>query len=147
MRHVVAAVVFLLIQHPFLTIVGSTEEVDFTSDNLFLVSCVYENFYWQHVAIFNWKHRPNYMNLLLLFCGDIHLNPGPVFFRCTVCSHPAYSNQHGIQCDQCQNWTHAGCSDVSKGMYDQLGSHLELSWYCPSCLFLKLPTVSDGELL
>ena len=34
--------------------------------------------------------------LLLLFCGDIEVNPGPVRFPCGVCNKSVRSNQLGI---------------------------------------------------
>ena len=83
-----------------------------------------------------------WLDWLLYLAGDVALNPGPVRFPCTVCNHPVLINQRAIQCDQCQNWTHANCAHVSKSLYDQLSVQVESSWHYPSCLFLELPAVS-----
>jgi len=86
------------------------------------------------------------MNLLLLLCGDIHLNPDPACFPCTICNRPCSElNQCGIQCDGCQNWTCASCADIIENFYAQLESKLELSRFYPSRLYLELPTVSNDS--
>ena len=80
-----------------------------------------------------------WLNWLLILAGDVAFNPGPARFPCTVCARPVRSNQRGIQCDRCQEWTHASCADVSVTFYEQLAAQVQFSWCCPSCLFLELP--------
>ena len=80
-----------------------------------------------------------WLSCLLFLAGDIALNPGPARFPCTVCARPVRVNQRGIQCDGCDKWTHASCSNMSRDLYTQLEAHVEFSWRCPSCLFQELP--------
>lgn len=89
-----------------------------------------------------------WLNCLLCLAGDIALNPGPARFPCTVCTHPVHDDQHGIQCDGCMEWTHAGCANVSVDFYNQLEAKVEFSWHCPLCLFQELPLldVLDGSV-
>ena len=42
----------------------------------------------------------------ILLNGDIHINPGPIKYPCTLCQKSVRSNQKAIQCDFCDNWTH-----------------------------------------
>ena len=82
------------------------------------------------------------------YAGDIALNPGPARFPCTVCARPVRVNQRGIQCDGCDKWTHASCSNMSRDLYTQMEAQVEFSWRCPSCLFQGLPLfdcVSDDD--
>ena len=58
-----------------------------------------------------------WMKYLLFLAGDVALNPGPVRFPCTVCHNPVCINQRGIQCDGCEKWTHARCTNVSVNFY------------------------------
>ena len=61
-----------------------------------------------------------WLNCLLFLAGDIAFNPGPIRFPCTVCGRPVCSNQRSIQCDDCQEWTHASCAHVSVDFYRKL---------------------------
>ena len=88
-----------------------------------------------------------WLNCLLFLAGDIALNPGPACYPCTVCTRPVHVGQHGIQCDGCNKWTHASCSDVCTDLYNEMEAQVEFSWHCPSCLFQELPLfdVSDDS--
>ena len=86
-----------------------------------------------------------WLNCLLFLAGDIALNPGPICFPCTVCCRPVCSNQRGIQCDDCQEWTHASCTHVSVDFYHKLESQTTFSWFCPSCLFTELPLCDQSS--
>ena len=46
---------------------------------------------------------------LLLLCGNVSTNPGPVQYPCTVCSQCVKSNQRGVLCDSCGKWSHTRC--------------------------------------
>ena len=39
--------------------------------------------------------------LSILLSGDIHINPGPIKYPCTLCQKSVRSNQKAIQCDFC----------------------------------------------
>ena len=49
----------------------------------------------------------------LLLAGDIHPNPGPGRtnwkYPYNVCEKPVKRNQDGLQCDECDLWTHLKC--------------------------------------
>ena len=76
---------------------------------------------------------------LILLAGDIKRNPGPTKYPCTVCGKAVRSNQRGILCSRCQNWTHANCCGVSPAEYRRLGEHEDELWYCPGCTLTELP--------
>ena len=72
---------------------------------------------------------------LLLACGDIESNPGPVYkYPCTVCSKPVKRNQEGIACDRCNKWTHACCGGVGEMEYLILTAQEGCEWFCPLCI-------------
>ena len=102
----------------------------------------------RHSFIVDVSVPPRYcfwLNCLLSLAGDIAVNPSPARFPCTVCSRPVCNNQRGIQCDGCQRWTHASCGHVSEEFYKQMECQVEFSWFCPSCLFLELPSCVDPD--
>jgi len=52
---------------------------------------------------------------------------------CTVCHKPVKTNQQGILCDCCLQWTHAKCARISNEEYFKLG-HTDELWFCSTCL-------------
>ena len=66
--------------------------------------------------------------LMLMLCGDIHPNPGPVVkngtkkrtpkFPCSVCDKGVISSSKAVSCDRCDNWTHIMCCEVSVDDYN-----------------------------
>lgn len=76
---------------------------------------------------------------LLLLCGDISTNPGPIKHPCTVCDRSVKINQRGLLCDLCGNWSHACCVGVDTRHYSDLSVAGEFNWQCPSCLLSALP--------
>ena len=79
------------------------------------------------------------VNYLLLLCGDISTNPGPIQHLCTVCSWSIRSNQCALQCDNSNLWSHARCVGVNASLYRELQLQGDFCWQCPSCLFSVLP--------
>ena len=77
---------------------------------------------------------------ILILCGDISTNPGPVRFPCGTCSKSVRANQHGLQCESCDIWSHRVCVNMTKPEYFRLGNSWE-SWFCEPCL---LPQFSDS---
>ena len=62
-----------------------------------------------------------YLSLLLVTIStDIELNPGPVSFPCGSCSHEILDNDPAISCDECQQWFHIYCQDISLDSYETL---------------------------
>ena len=74
-----------------------------------------------------------------MLSGDIHLNPGPVRYPCTVCYRPVKLNERALSCDVCQRWTHCRCSGVSVVDYQRLQGLDQFTWMCPSCYANSLP--------
>ena len=57
-----------------------------------------------------------FLLILLLYCGDVELNPGPQWkYPCGICRKPDKQNQQGIQCDECQTWFHvkSNCYNIT----------------------------------
>ena len=46
---------------------------------------------------------------VILLCGDVALNPGPMKWPCTVCGKSVKSNDRALLCDSCDNWSHTRC--------------------------------------
>lgn len=74
-----------------------------------------------HLRPFHWRWRPwpTIPNCywLLLLVGDIHVNPGPAHFPCTICDNPVLDDHRGVCCDLCDQWTHADCARVNEDEY------------------------------
>ena len=51
------------------------------------------------------------LRLLLLRAGDVEQNPGP---SCGVCNRPIRSNNRPMQCEQCGQIAHAGCTRLTR---------------------------------
>ena len=78
--------------------------------------------------------------MMLLLCGDISTNPGPVRDPCGECCKPVRANQDGLQCDGCDTWTHRACLNMTKQEYHRFGSSHE-NWFCRVCY---LPQFTDS---
>ena len=58
-------------------------------------------------------------------------------YPCTVCSKPVKVNQLGIQCSECDKWTHAKCCGVSVSEYEHLSTQSD-DWLCRRCPLSEL---------
>ena len=76
--------------------------------------------------------RRTHMYLLLLLCGDVSLNPGPVKNPCGICSRPIAKNHRAILCEACYCWHHIKCAGISPAEYVTLGGTDE-PWCCQQC--------------
>ena len=76
---------------------------------------------------------------LLLLAGDVERNPGPVRYPCTTCAKAVRTNQCGILCDGCEEWTHAKCCGIDVSEYERLGASPNEEWLCPGCVRAELP--------
>ena len=77
---------------------------------------------------------------VILLCGDVAFNPGPIRWPCTVCGKCIKSNHKALLCDLCDKWSHILCGGVSEIRYRELSEATEdFNWHCPSCLFEQLP--------
>ena len=78
------------------------------------------------------------LSWLILFSGDVEINPGPIKYPCGECSAPVKSNQYGIQCDVCTNWLHTIYIGLSDDQYAELQQSTD-PWSCRNCLRQALP--------
>ena len=70
--------------------------------------------------------------ILLLLCGDVEVNPGPVSFPCTVCGKSVAEVDRAIECDSCSLWCHALHDGISEAEYNVLPDD-SFDWVCPKC--------------
>ena len=96
--------------------------------------------------------------LMLMLCGDIHPNPGPVVksgtkkrtpkFPCSVCDKGVISSSKAVSCDRCDNWTHIMCCEVSVDDYNLcLNSGKPISHVCNVCLLREMVHQNFDETL
>ena len=100
------------------------------------------------VVIVKWNCKSIPLCLLLL-CGDVPQNPGPVNrpakFPCGICACNVNSNHRSLLCDLCDKWIHICCARVTPATYNQYLSQSELAWIYPVCLFEQLPNTVDED--
>jgi hypothetical protein len=64
------------------------------------------------------KNTTKYCFILqIMMSGDVHYNPGPIWYPCTKCKQPVKSNQKALQCDFCDHWTHLRCTTITVKEY------------------------------
>ena len=91
------------------------------------------------------SHRPSLrvklLGWLLLAAGDVEVNPGPrQADLCTRCRMTVRPSDRGIQCDECDGWTHAACCSVNNDEYERLTEAGDTQdWFCPGCTQAMLP--------
>jgi hypothetical protein len=78
---------------------------------------------------------------LLLLCGDVHPNPGPVALPCGVCERPVGMNHRAMKCDECGIYVHIKCDGLNAKDYELFTKCRWLSWECWKC---RLPNLSDS---
>jgi hypothetical protein len=77
-----------------------------------------------------------WLSWLIIRCGDIERNPGPVKWPCPVCNKSA--SHSSIQCksSQCKKWHHLKCVDISweniTWLVNSEGTRIP-DWMCPDC--------------
>ena len=76
-----------------------------------------------------------YMSLLLVTIStEIELNPGPTSFPCGSCGLEVLENDPAISCDDCQQWFHTHCQDISLDTYQALHAEdVSFVWSCLKC--------------
>ena len=71
---------------------------------------------------------------LLIMCGDIETNPGPVaydhIFPCGWCDLKVDWGDNGVACDQCDVWYHTDCIGMTTPEYVDVAN---TSWKCYKC--------------
>ena len=70
--------------------------------------------------------------LLILQCGDVELQPGPIKYPCGICNKNVRWNAKAIQCDGCDIWFHSKCANIGPDSFSRL-SKSNVSWICIQC--------------
>ena len=75
---------------------------------------------------------PDYDPLLLLLAlaGDVHPNPGPSTYPCSVCFRNVTSQGTSYLCTRCSHWVHSRCS----GLRNAAGNRNANGWICTACM-------------
>ena len=100
---------------------------------------LYNFCYWYKVK--PTSARTLFAFLILLMCGDVETNPGPVRFPCGVCEKPVATNQRAMQCDSCDSWVHIKCDRMSTAEYNLFAKHQWLAWECWKC---NMPNLTES---
>ena len=83
---------------------------------------------------------PNYDPLLLLLAlaGDVHPNPGPSRYPCSVCFKNVTSQGTSYLCTRCSHWAHSRCS----GLRNAADYRKTNGWTCTACITPPRPPPS-----
>ena len=90
---------------------------------------------------------------LLIICGDVDVNPGPVSKRkqarstaptCPVCEKAVAKNHKRFICWICHDMMHVKCSN-SMADFRTFSASSPLSWTCYRCTFASLPFLNDSS--
>ena len=81
---------------------------------------------------------PDYDPLLLLLAlaGDVHPNPGPSTYPCSVCFRNVTSQGTSYLCTRCSHWVHSRCS----GLRNAADYRKANGWICTACIRVVLFT-------
>lgn len=82
---------------------------------------------------------------IILLSGDIEINPGPSKCPCGICKRTVTSNHRAIMCDDCDDWIHIRCGDITPTEYNRLQSISHFTWTCPPCGSINLSTTSIND--
>ena len=75
---------------------------------------------------------PDYDPLLLLLAlaGDVHPNPGPSTYPCSVCFRNVTSQGSSYLCTRCSHWVHSRCSSLRNAADYRKAN----GWICTACM-------------
>ena len=75
---------------------------------------------------------PDYDPLLLLLAlaGNVHPNPGPSMYPCSVCFKNVTSQCTSYPCTRCSHWVHSRCS----GLQNAADYRKANDWICTACM-------------
>ena len=101
-----------------------------------------ENYSWRacgrHPLTSTCFHRG--LNVCLLICGDIQINPCPVIrLPCCICDKPVRCIDAALLCYGCDQWVHCCCSGLSQLLYVEYQACSKFDWLCSKCLNAQLP--------
>ena len=85
---------------------------------------------------------PDYDPLLLLLAlaGDVHPNPGPSSYPCSVCFKNVTSQGTSYLCTRYSHWVHSRCS----GLRNAADHRKANGWICTACMTHASPTAYSG---
>lgn len=52
---------------------------------------------------------------------------------CLRCKNDVVEDDHGVQCEYCENWTHAKCADISESQYKAVMAVAGFKYFCNHC--------------
>ena len=78
------------------------------------------------------------ITLILLLCGDIHINPGPVKNPCGSCLGPVAKNHWHLICESCGTMVHIKCASVAAREFKERDWSDWDFWKC------RMPATSDS---
>ena len=70
---------------------------------------------------------------LLILCGDISLNPGPLRYPCEICGQAVRKTQRAIMCKECSVWFYQACSYIKDFNFKTLEKHPLYVRPCCNC--------------
>ena len=70
---------------------------------------------------------------VILRAVDIHPQPGPAKFPCTVCTKAVSNHHKALECDLCNKWGHIKCIDISTTEYKRLCELENFKYTCHLC--------------
>ena len=68
--------------------------------------------------------------LLLALAGDVHQNPGPSRYHCSVCFTNVTSQGTSYLCTRCSHWVHSRCSALRNAAVYRKAD----GWICTACM-------------
>jgi hypothetical protein len=75
--------------------------------------------------------------LVMMQAGDLHPNPGPRTYKpkfpCVLCDKAAKWGQRAISCDDCNEWYHVECMNMSTIAYNIISESNQITWICCQC--------------
>ena len=83
----------------------------------------------------SFRSRATYIAMLLVISGDIEMNPGHKGQKnlCGMCSKLVRKNDRAVKCNDCENWIHTRCANITVAQYEEMKTSKE-NWYCPKCV-------------
>ena len=70
---------------------------------------------------------------LLILCGDISLNPGPLRYPLEICGQAVRKTRNAITCKECSVWFYQACSYIKNFNFKTLEKHPSYVGSCCNC--------------
>ena len=110
------------------------------TDIVCLCICSKGNFISRTKSIRNRPLKPGCTSiifLLLMLCGDVETNPGPITAStttdlCGTCNKVVKTGEKALGCEYCNTWFHIVCEKYSEVEYEMLKKP-QSHWFCKRC--------------